>query len=97
EGRRARYATTEVWTGFDEVWVQPVYLATRDGKIVPEAQWVFGIGPDSLFYSPFWQVFTYELPGDVAPESVIDVRSVLDVARRTGGVHAREARIISLA
>ena len=35
EGYRSAYRTTEVWTGFDEVWVQPVYVAITgftDGK-----------------------------------------------------------------
>ena len=61
EGYESRYMTTEVWTHFDEIWVQPLYIPvigweTGSRTPVPGGSWIFSVGQDSLFYSPFWQV-----------------------------------------
>jgi hypothetical protein len=74
EGQPAAYVMPEVWTGFDEVWVQPWYVfvtawdqnspfqnraKTADGMNAPP---VFDVGPRSLFYSPLWMVYYAVLP-----------------------------------
>ncbi|HEY7371969.1 MAG TPA: hypothetical protein VIF57_07295 [Polyangia bacterium] len=74
EGQPAAYVMPEVWTDFDEVWVQPWYVLvtawdqqnpmqnrakTADGMNAPA---VFDVGPHSLFYSPLWTVYYAVLP-----------------------------------
>jgi hypothetical protein len=93
EGYRSAYRTTEVWTGFDEVWVQPVYVAITgftDGKPDlltdptnpdPTMQgWspIFSVGPGSAFYSPFWQTMYFVVPPGTDPEKFKSARDVLD-------------------
>ena len=66
EGQPAAYVMPEIWSGFDEVWVQPWYVLVTawdakspsqnrakgaDGMNAPP---VFDVGPRSLFYSPLW-------------------------------------------
>jgi hypothetical protein len=93
EGYRSAYETTEVWTGFDEVWVQPVYVAITgftDGKpdllkdpavTDPTQQaWspIFSVGPGSAFYSPFWQTIYFQVPLGTDPDKYKSARQVLD-------------------
>jgi hypothetical protein len=80
EGEPAAYVMPEVWSGFDEVWVQPWYVLvtawdaqspsqnrakTADGKNAPP---VFDVGPRSRFYSPLWLTYYAVVPAgaDVA-------------------------------
>ena len=54
--------TTEVWQNFDAVWVQPLYVdLTRQNPAI------FGVDSGTRFYSPYWQIFTYQRPAG-APE-----------------------------
>jgi hypothetical protein len=90
ESYRSAYETAEVWTGFDEVWVQPVYVAiTRflNGEpqllVDPDPAkqgWspIFSVGPDSAFYSPFWQVFYFVVPDGTDPDEYKSARAVID-------------------
>jgi hypothetical protein len=92
ESYRSAYVTAEVWTGFDEIWVQPVYLAVTgftDGKpdLLPDPgisdpakSWspVFSVGPDSAFYSPFWQTFYFQVPKGTDPDEFTSARKVID-------------------
>jgi hypothetical protein len=93
EGYRSAYVTAEVWTGFDEVWVQPVYVPVTgfsDGKPIllvdpnnpdpAKRGWspIFSVGPDSSFYSPFWQTFYFVVPADTDPEKFETARKVID-------------------
>ena len=65
-GYGAAYVVTEVWTDFDELWVQPAYVPVKGwsaGKPQPltlPGPWepIFSVGPGSRFYSPFWQIFS---------------------------------------
>jgi hypothetical protein len=74
EGEPAAYVMPEIWSGFDEVWVQPWYVLvtawdaqspnqnrakTADGMNAPP---VFDVGPHSLFYSPLWLTTYAVLP-----------------------------------
>jgi hypothetical protein len=98
EGRAAIYATTEMWSNVDEIWVQPIYRPMRgDGSRIPGAPWIFGVGPGSKFYSPFWEVYTFVLPDEIDAATVLDTRRVLEIAGRTGGLHMQRARITTLA
>ena len=81
----ATYLTTEVWSHFDEVWLQPMYVPIKswnDG--MPEAlaangaAWIFSVGPGSRFYSPFWQMVYFEVPEGTPPGAIASARQVLD-------------------
>lgn len=86
EGYSTGYVTTEVWTHFDEIWVQPMYLpatATNgvlspvrdtDGNLHP----IFSVGPGSAFYSPFWQTFYVDVPAGFVDGTLTSERQILD-------------------
>jgi hypothetical protein len=88
EEYRSAYVTGEVWTGFDEVWVQPVYVGITgfDANGAPKLlmdenkPWspIFSVGPDSAFYSPFWRVMYFQVPEGTDPESFATARKVVD-------------------
>jgi hypothetical protein len=92
EGYRSAYVTAEVWLGFDEVWVQPVYvpitgftngkpdLLTDPSAPDPTKSWspIFSVGPDSAFYSPFWQTFYFQVPVGTDPDAFTTARKVID-------------------
>jgi len=79
------YLTTEVWSHFDEVWLQPMYVPIKgwvDGAPQPlatgGAAWIFSVGPDSLFYSPFWQMVYFQVPDGTPVGAIASARQVLD-------------------
>lgn len=91
EGVTAAYVTTDLWVGYDEVWVQPWYylitawnaaspmqnrLKLADGKT--QAEPVFDVGPRSGFWSPFWQIIYAEVPADANPERYHSAQTLLD-------------------
>lgn len=90
EGYRSAYVTAEVWTGFDEVWVQPVYVPITGFdpatgaplKLVDKDKgaWspIFSVGSGSAFYSPFWQVFYFQVPSGTEAEAYTTARKVID-------------------
>jgi hypothetical protein len=91
ETYRSAYETAEIWTGFREVWAQPVYVAITgfDGMGQPmllpdpdtkKAGWspIFSVGPDSAFYSPFWQTIYFKVPDTTDPDAFKSTRQVLD-------------------
>lgn len=100
EGQAAIWVTTELWVDFGEVWAQPLYRGTRGGVLIapPQAEppWVFGIGPRSQFYSPFWNVYGFEIPDDVDVNAILDTRAVIELANSHGGFTAFGRRITSL-
>jgi hypothetical protein len=89
ETYRSAYVTAELWTGFDEVWVQPVYVPiTGFANGVPVKvpgekglPWspIFSVGPGSAFYSPFWQVFYFVVSPDTDPETLRTARKIIDL------------------
>jgi hypothetical protein len=91
EGMRSAYETAEIWKGFDEVWVQPAYVAiTRDANGAPhpvndaaDGEWrpIFSVGPGSSFYSPFWRIFYFEVPDAATAEKYKSARDVIDSGR----------------
>jgi len=83
EGYGAAYVVTEVWTDFDELWVQPAYVPVngwaqgmRDLLTKPW-QPIFSVGPGSRFYSPFWQIIFVDVPEGTTPESLTSAEQVL--------------------
>jgi len=83
EGYNGAYLTTEVWSHFDEVWLQPMYIpvtVAMDGTLTPlpngPSNWIFSVGPGSRFYSPFWQMVYVEVQADTP--QLTTVRQVLD-------------------
>jgi hypothetical protein len=87
EAYRSAYVTTEIWTGFDQVWVQPVYVPITGfvNGVVQKLKgddmlWhpIFTVGPGSKFYSPFWQVFYFQVPDGTSPTQYTSARQVLD-------------------
>jgi hypothetical protein len=88
DGYRSSYLTTEVWTHFDEVWAQPMYVAvsgygadgTPKNLLGAANEWrpIFGVGSDSKFYSPYWQVTYFEIPSGADVDSFRSVRDVID-------------------
>jgi hypothetical protein len=93
--------TTELWANVDEVWAQPMYRAIDDkGAVIDDPTvkepWVFGVGPRGHFYSPFWQVYGFQVPEGTDVTTLLDTRAVLEAANRTGGLRTMERRITSL-
>ena len=98
EGYESLYMTTEVWTHFDEIWVQPLYIPvvgwqTGNRTPVMGGSWIFSVGQDSLFYSPFWQVIYVNVPDDTTRETLRSVRDVLDSGY---SLHPGPGRTVSL-
>jgi hypothetical protein len=83
EGYSAAYVVTEVWTDFDELWVQPAYVPvtgwTQGARNPLTMPWqpIFSVGPGSRFYSPFWQIIFVDVPDGTPPESLTSAAQVL--------------------
>jgi hypothetical protein len=84
----ASYVTSEVWVGYPQVWVQPMYVPVSgwvNGAPVVIADpagggWkpVFSVGPRSGFYSPFWQVVYFDAPAGTTADTFTSVKQILD-------------------
>ena len=67
EGQPAAFVTTELWINYgDAIWLQPLYaqFIAADLTARIDTPLVIDVGPESTFYSPFWQV-NYAVVGDV--------------------------------
>ncbi len=102
DGYAASYVTTEVWTNYEQVWVQPMYVPVSgwvNGK--PQiitgqngAWWpIFSVGPSSAFYSPFWQAIYFDAPPGTAVDTYRSAREILDAGLT---LHEGEGWTISL-
>ena len=85
EGYNGSYLTTEVWSHFAEVWLQPMYIPVTswDGGMpkpltTDGSAWIFSVGPGSGFYSPFWQMVYFDVPEGTPPDAITSARQVLD-------------------
>jgi hypothetical protein len=47
-----------------------------------------------LFYSPFWQVYGFQVPDGVSVESLLDTRAVIEAANQTGGFRRLQRRMV---
>ena len=80
------YVTTEVWSGFDRVWMQPAYVPItgwQGGAPQPLLDAgvehpIFSVGPHSGFYSPFWQIVYAQVPTGTSPGALTSARQILD-------------------
>jgi hypothetical protein len=83
-GQPAAFVSTEVWVDYyDAIWLQPLYAQLiTDAPPTPvwDAPRVIDVGPESVFYSPFWQV-SYAVVGDVAPDRYQSSKALLDAAQ----------------
>jgi hypothetical protein len=86
DGGDVTYVTTEVWSGFDRVWMQPAYEPITgwqggvpqpllDGGVEHP---IFSVGPHSGFYSPFWQIVYAQVPAGTSPSGLTSARQILD-------------------
>jgi len=99
----ATYVTTEVWSHFDRLWVQPMYVLVTgwvDGKptvVPPEPDgprsWIFGVGPDSGFYSPFWQMVYVDVPDEATARTLTSARQIVEGGYK---LHPGPGRMASL-
>jgi hypothetical protein len=102
ESYLSAYVTTEVWSNFDRVWMQPMYVPVvgwqdeqpqplRDGA----GHWqpIFSVGPSSGFYSPFWQTVYVDVPPATTAGTLTSARQILDAGYT---LHPLEGRVMSL-
>jgi hypothetical protein len=90
EGQPAAYVMPEIWSRYDEVWVQPWYVLvtawdanspsanrvkTADGTNAPP---VFDVGPRSRFYSPLWLTYYAVLPAGEDAASYTSAQKIFD-------------------
>jgi hypothetical protein len=80
-GQPAAFVTTEIWLNYDDgVWLQPLYAQLLDARtLLPDAPRIIDVGPDSSFYSPFWQV-SLAVVGDVPADHYRSSKQILDMA-----------------
>lgn len=86
DGYQTSYVTTEVWSSFDRVWMQPAYVPVTGWqggtpqKLLDGGAWhpIFSVGPRSGFYSPFWQIVYADVPADTPPGALTSARQILD-------------------
>ncbi len=83
----ASYVTTEVWVGYPQVWVQPMYVPVSGWvndapTVITDAAgaWkpVFSVGAASGFYSPFWQAIYFDAPAGATAETYTSTKQILD-------------------
>jgi hypothetical protein len=86
EGYAVAYGTTEVWSNYAEVWMQPAYVPITgwaDGvpqKVVDGlGAWhpIFSVGQASGFYSPFWQIVYVTVPAATTTDTFTSAREIL--------------------
>lgn len=90
EGDAAAYVITDVWVNFDKVWAQPWYYLVTAWNDKPTSQNrlkeadgmtatppLIDVGPNSAFYSPFWQIRYAEVPSDTPPDKYKNTRDLL--------------------
>jgi hypothetical protein len=86
DGYGVTYATTEVWSSYAQVWMQPAYVPiTGWANGVPQKvvdglnAWhpIFSVGPQSGFYSPFWQIVYVTVPAGTTTDTFTSARQIL--------------------
>jgi len=82
EGKPAAFVTTELWINYDSaIWPQPIYaqFIAADLTAQIDTPLVIDVGPESTFYSPFWQV-NLAVVGDVAEDRYQSTTALLNNA-----------------
>lgn len=90
EGQPAAYVVPEVWSHYEEIWLQPWYalvtawdeknpsqnrLKDADGKTTPP---LYDVDVDSTFYSPFWKIIYAVVPPGTSPTRYTSTRDLLN-------------------
>jgi len=85
DGYQTTFVTTEVWSNYPQVWMQPAYVPVTgwvDGlpTLLGGPPWhpIFSVGPESGFYSPFWQIVYAQVPADAVPGTFTSAKQILD-------------------
>jgi hypothetical protein len=90
EGAPAAYVMPELWADFYQVWAQPWYVLVTawDAKSPSQdrvknadgsnAAPIIDVGPDSLFYSPFWVVTYAVVPAGADPARYVSSRQIFE-------------------
>src|SRR6185437_8032689 len=87
DGYLVNYVTTEVWSDYAQVWMQPVYVPITGvvngvpHKVVDEmGAWhpIFSVGPASGFYSPYWQITYVTVPAGTTSSTFTSAKQILD-------------------
>lgn len=85
EGKPAAYTITETWYEFPKVWVQPLYVfvtgfdPSSGGPVVAaNNKFVFGVSPESRFYSPYWQIYYTVIPADSPQDKYTSEKDIFD-------------------
>lgn len=102
EDYQVSYVTTEVWSNFDRVWMQPAYVPVTGwagGTPQPldagtTLRPIFSVGPHSGFYSPFWQIVYADVPANTPPGSITSARQILDAGYRLTSSEGRTMPLV---
>ena len=85
EGAPAAYFTTDAWYDRSPVWVQPEYIPVTawdpqdpEAHRLPGGESIWSVGPESSFYSPFWQIEYVVVPAGTDPATLHTQKSVVD-------------------
>jgi hypothetical protein len=85
DAHAAAFVTTERWEEFPKVWAQPVYVLVTgfdslgNPRTLPGSFPIFGVGPGSRFYCPFWQTQYTLVPAGTKGDAI---RSAEDIIAR---------------
>ena len=98
EGYESLYMTTEVWTHFDEIWVQPLYIPvvgwqTGNRTPVMGGSWIFSVGPGQPLLQPVLAGHLRQRAGGHDDGDAASVRDVLDSGY---SLHPGPGRTVSL-
>ncbi len=84
------YITTDFWANYPQIWLEPMYILVTAWNADPPASNrlkdamnnvtgpIFSVGPQSAFWSPFWQVFYVEVPVGTPPTKYTSARQLFD-------------------
>jgi len=91
EGQPMGYITTDFWANYPEIWLEPMYILVtawnadlpannrlKNPDTMKATGPIFSIGPQSAFYSPFWQVFYVEVPAGTPPTRYTSAKQLFD-------------------
>jgi hypothetical protein len=85
QSRISAYTTTELWSGYSAVWLQPMYFLVTEWnpaaplkKKLPDSKPIFSVGPKSRFYSPYWRVYYVVVPPGTAADKYTQSRQLFE-------------------
>jgi hypothetical protein len=85
QGQPAAYITTDFWSGYEKIWVQPMYIlvtawddAAPLSHQLPGSWAIMSVGPGSGFYSPYWKIVYVEVRPGTAPDHYTSERQLFE-------------------